>query len=126
VLDLLAQLLSADRAADVVVLAEHVMARLDTAVNRVDDSCGYLGSVVARLQDLHHAACLAARPDPRRWRASRRIRAEDGVGVGRQPATNGRARAQLRRRASCVVHRGGVSGFQIGRLLPRVETRSHD
>jgi len=66
VLDLLEQLLRAGRAADVVVCAEHVMARLDTALNRIDDSNGYLGSVVSRLQDLHHAACIAARPDARR------------------------------------------------------------
>lgn len=66
VVDLLEQLLTAGRAADVIVCAEHVMARLDTALNRIDDSNGYLGSVVSRLQDLHHAACVAARPDPRR------------------------------------------------------------
>lgn len=66
VLDLLEQLLTAGRAADVVVCAEHVMARLDTALNRIDDSNGYLGSVVSRLQDLHHAACVSAQPDPRR------------------------------------------------------------
>lgn len=66
VLDLLEQLLMAGRAADVVVCAEHVMARLDTALSRIDDSNGYLGSVVSRLQDLHHSACVAAPPDPRR------------------------------------------------------------
>lgn len=66
VLDLLEQLLKAGRAADVVVCAEHVMARLDTALNRIDDSNGYLGSVSSRLQGLHHAACVAAQPDPRR------------------------------------------------------------
>jgi uncharacterized Zn finger protein len=64
--DLLEQLLAAGRADDVVVLAEHMMARLDTAMNRIDDSGGYLGSVVPRLQDVHHAACLAGHPDPRR------------------------------------------------------------
>lgn len=66
VLDLLEQLLRAGRAADMVVCAEHVMARLDTALSRIDDSNGYLGSVVSRLQELHHAACVAAQPDSRR------------------------------------------------------------
>jgi tetratricopeptide (TPR) repeat protein len=66
VLDLLEQLLTAGRAADVVVCVEHVMARLDTALSRIDDSNGYLGSVVSRLQELHHAACVAAQPDSRR------------------------------------------------------------
>jgi hypothetical protein len=51
---------------EVVVLAEHVMARLDTAMNRIDDSNGYLGSATWRLLDLHHAACLAGPVDARR------------------------------------------------------------
>jgi tetratricopeptide (TPR) repeat protein len=66
VLDVLEQLLAAGRPDDVLVCAEHVMARLDTAMSRIDDSSGYLGAVVSRVQDLHHAACVAARPDPRR------------------------------------------------------------
>lgn len=66
VVDLLEQLRAAGRADEVVVAAEHVMTRLDKAMSRVDDSDGYLGGVVSRLQDVHHAACVAACPDPRR------------------------------------------------------------
>ncbi len=66
VLDVIERLLAAGRASDVVVSCEHVMARLDTALGRIDDSDGHLREVIARVADLHHAACVAARPDPRR------------------------------------------------------------
>jgi tetratricopeptide (TPR) repeat protein len=66
VLDLLESLLDGGRAGDVVTLAEHVMARLDTAMGRIDDSGGYLHGVTSRVADLHHAACVAAQPDPRK------------------------------------------------------------
>jgi uncharacterized Zn finger protein len=65
-LDVLEALIAAGRAADVVVLAEHVMARLDTALGRIDDSSGHMGDVLGRVSDLHLAACDAARPEPRR------------------------------------------------------------
>ncbi len=65
-LDVLDALIAAGRAADVVVLAEHVMARLDTALGRIDDSSGHMGGVLDRVSDLHLAACDAARPDPKR------------------------------------------------------------
>lgn len=58
-------LLDAGHAAAVVELAEHCMKRLDTALGKLDDSGGYLGAPVDRLRWLHHAACFAARPDPR-------------------------------------------------------------
>jgi hypothetical protein len=67
VLDVLEQLPGTGRADDIVACAEHVMARLDTAMSSVDDSNGYLDAVISRVQDLHHAACVAARPDPRRF-----------------------------------------------------------
>jgi tetratricopeptide (TPR) repeat protein len=65
-LDVLEALLAAGRADDVVVLAEHVMARLDTALGRIDDSNGHLGGVLDRVSDLHLSACDAARPEPKR------------------------------------------------------------
>lgn len=65
-LDTLETLIEAGRAADVIVLAEHVIARLDTAMGRIDDSGGYLGAVTDRVTALHLAACRAARPDPKR------------------------------------------------------------
>ena len=65
-LDVLEALIAAGRAADVVVLAEHVMARLDTVLGRIDDSNGHVGAVLDRVSDLHLAACDAARPEPKR------------------------------------------------------------
>jgi tetratricopeptide (TPR) repeat protein len=65
-LDVLEALLAVGRPADVVVLAEHVMARLDTALGRIDDSNGHMGGVLDRVSDLHLAACDAARPEPKR------------------------------------------------------------
>jgi uncharacterized Zn finger protein len=65
-LDVLEALIAAGRTADVVVLAEHVMARLDTALGRIDDSNGHMGGVLDRVADIHLAACLAARPEPKR------------------------------------------------------------
>jgi tetratricopeptide (TPR) repeat protein len=66
VLDVLQSLLAGGRADDVVTLTEHLMARLDTAMGKIDDSGGYLHGVISRVEDLHHAACAAAFPEPRR------------------------------------------------------------
>lgn len=65
-LDVLAALLAAGRATEVVDLAEHCMKRLDTAGRNIDDSGGYVGVEVDRLKELHHAACLRAIIDPRK------------------------------------------------------------
>ena len=66
VLDVLEALLEGGHGAEVVLLAEHVMKRLDTALGRIDDSGGYTQEPVERLNEIHHAACVAARPDPRK------------------------------------------------------------
>jgi tetratricopeptide (TPR) repeat protein len=63
--DTLAGLLDAGLASEVVVLSEHLMRRLDTALTRVDDSDGYLAAPFDRLKELHHDACRIARPDVR-------------------------------------------------------------
>lgn len=65
-LDLLAALLDAGRASEVVELAEHCMKRLDTAARNIDDSGGYVGVEVDRLKGIHHAACLSATTDPKK------------------------------------------------------------
>jgi Family of unknown function (DUF6880) len=65
-LDVLDGLVAAGHAEQVVALAEHVIKRLDTALNRIDDSGGYLGLPVARIADIHLRACLASRPEPRK------------------------------------------------------------
>lgn len=64
VIDSIEELLEAGHAAEVVDLCEHALACLEDALGSVDDSDGYLGGIKERLCDLHHAACLAARPDP--------------------------------------------------------------
>lgn len=65
-LDLLAALLDAGRAAEVVELAEHCMKRLDTAGRTIDDSGGYVRVEVDRLKEIHHASCLRASIDTRK------------------------------------------------------------
>ncbi len=45
-------------------LTEHAVTAVDEAMGSVDDSDGLLGGVLQRLGDLHHAACLRARPHP--------------------------------------------------------------
>ena len=44
--------------------AEHALGLLEDALGQVDDSDGEMGAVKARAQDIHLAACEAARPDP--------------------------------------------------------------
>jgi hypothetical protein len=45
-------------------LTEHALTCLEDTLGRVDDSDGYMGSVRDRLCELHHEACVVARPDP--------------------------------------------------------------
>jgi uncharacterized Zn finger protein len=68
-LDVLEALLAAGLAAEVVGLAEHMVARLETAMRRIDDSGGHLGEVIDCLADVHHDACVAAQPEPKRLAA---------------------------------------------------------
>ncbi len=52
------------QAAAVIDLVEHALARVEHAMEQIDDSDGEIGSLLAELQDLHFAACKLARPDP--------------------------------------------------------------
>lgn len=52
--------LAAGHAAAVVELTEHAVARLDTAMNHIDDSGGYLGLICDDVQELHRLACIAS------------------------------------------------------------------
>ena len=45
-------------------LAEHALARIEDALGSADDSAGHGGWLLGRAQEIHLAACLAARPDP--------------------------------------------------------------
>jgi len=49
---------------EVIDLAEHALAVVESALGSVDDSDGDLGGILERLQALHHAACVKAKPDP--------------------------------------------------------------
>lgn len=52
------------RAANVILLAEHGLAELEEELDHVDDSDGWLGGLLDKLQELHLEACRLARPDP--------------------------------------------------------------
>lgn len=52
-------------AAETVELAELFLTALEERIGEVDDSDGYLGQILGDLEELHLAACRAARPEPR-------------------------------------------------------------
>lgn len=59
------QFLKEGHAAEALELAEYGLDAVERAMNSgVDDSEGYLGGVLDRLQELHLKACRKARPDP--------------------------------------------------------------
>ncbi|UBF27128.1 hypothetical protein K9N68_03945 [Kovacikia minuta CCNUW1] len=57
-------LLDGGHAQAVMELCEYAIPLLETALNAIDDSNGYAGGVLARLQELHLRACKQAKPDP--------------------------------------------------------------
>lgn len=62
--DTLAELLTPQRAAALVELAQYAIERAEAALESVDDSSGQVGDILCRLGDLHLKACKLARPDP--------------------------------------------------------------
>lgn len=64
VVEFVAALLDDGRATEVVELAEHALSELEAAMDFVDDSGGYMTGVLRELHELHHAACLKAKPGP--------------------------------------------------------------
>lgn len=64
VLDRIAGLIENDRAALVLRLLDHFFARMDQALDNIDDSDGGGGDVYARAREIHLAACRQAKPDP--------------------------------------------------------------
>ena len=64
VIDSLDDLLRQGRAASAIELAEHGLAEIEQALDRVDDSDGWMGGLLDKLQGLHLQACRLARPDP--------------------------------------------------------------
>lgn len=63
-IDSIDELLKDGYSLEVMDLAEHALAAVEGAMGSVDDSDGYMGSILERLQEIHHAACKKARPDP--------------------------------------------------------------
>jgi hypothetical protein len=62
-LDRIAGLVEAGRAALVLQLLDHFFARMDEAHNEVDDSDGGGGDMYAKAREIHLAACRQAKPD---------------------------------------------------------------
>lgn len=64
VVESIAELLKSGHAAEVIELTEHALCRCEHALGHMDDSDGGMSPILERLQELHHAACLKAKPDP--------------------------------------------------------------
>jgi uncharacterized Zn finger protein len=63
VIDSLAAMLKRGHAEAVRQLTERALQQMESAMNHVDDSDGFIGGILDRLQDLHLRACRAARPE---------------------------------------------------------------
>ena len=64
VVDSIADLLKAGHAAEVIGLIEHALGKVEQATMSMDDSDGYMGGILQRLQELHLEACRKSKPDP--------------------------------------------------------------
>jgi len=64
VVDSVKELLADGFANEVIELAEHTLSRVEEALGDMDDSDGNMGDILERLQEIHHKACVKARPDP--------------------------------------------------------------
>lgn len=64
VIETVTELLKEGHAAEVIELTEHALAAVEEAIQSVDDSDGHMGGIFERLQEIHHAACEQAKPDP--------------------------------------------------------------
>ena len=64
VVESLEDLLRNGEAESVIGLAEYGLDALEESLKHVDDSDGYMGDLLRRLQKLHLEACRIARPDP--------------------------------------------------------------
>ena len=65
VIESIAALLNDGHASAVVDLTEYTLAKLEDAIGDMDDSDGHMSDILPELHDLHHRACLKAKPDPR-------------------------------------------------------------
>lgn len=60
----LRELLEKGHATEVIDLSEYFLQRLEVQMGMMDDSEGYMGSILPEIQALHHDACVKAKPDP--------------------------------------------------------------
>ncbi len=63
-LDSLDDLLNEGFAPGVIELSEYFLKQIESRLGSLDDSDGYMGGVIETLEDLHHKACIMAKPDP--------------------------------------------------------------
>jgi uncharacterized Zn finger protein len=64
VIDSIEELLKEGNPAAVIDLAEYALVAVESAMGSIDDSDGYMGGILERLQELHLEACKRAKPDP--------------------------------------------------------------
>jgi uncharacterized Zn finger protein len=57
-------LLEEKHAAELMELSEHFLTRLEIQMDMVDDSDGYMSDLFSNIEELHHDACVLAKPDP--------------------------------------------------------------
>ena len=62
--DCIEEVLADGYAQEVIELAEHALGRVEQALGEMDDSDGYMGDLLERLQQIHYKACIKAKPDP--------------------------------------------------------------
>lgn len=62
--DTIAAVLKEGHAAQTIELAEHALGTLERAMGSLHDSDGEMSRFLQRLEELHRAACVKARPDP--------------------------------------------------------------
>jgi uncharacterized Zn finger protein len=60
----IADLLKAGYAAETIELTEYALGKVEQATMNMDDSDGYMGGILQRLQELHFEACNKAKPEP--------------------------------------------------------------
>jgi uncharacterized Zn finger protein len=60
-------LLEEKHAVELMELSEYFLTRLEIQMNMVDDSDGYMSDILANIEELHHDACVLAKPDPEKF-----------------------------------------------------------
>ncbi len=65
VVDSIEELLAEGYHNEVIELAEYALKRAEKALGNMDSSDGFIGDVFERLQEIHHRACVKAKPDPK-------------------------------------------------------------